>query len=310
MQSIWHFDDGNQITQEPATYDSTVYIAHTFDTGRYTFFLTIADSNGCTDTLFNPSGVSVLPSPTADFYWDIVHASEYQPWTTFHNTSIPLDSTCSSLWLIEKHPDTPDDLDSSSDLNPVYRWDITDIELPAPYLVWLIYTQPLVGITGNTIYCSDTTSDTVKIMPSTLEFPNFVTPNNDGNNDRFRIKNLIEYNRYPYNKLTIYDRWGTLVYEVTNISKEEDFWDPNQTNSPASTYYYHFVGNGGDGGTQHNGVIEVLRDKYSNKPLTLKRLLLILTLFYVCNNMAQNNTAIWFAVPVRQHHPLSTPRLP
>ena len=261
MQSIWHFDDGNQITQEPATYDSTVYIAHTFDTGRYTFFLTIADSNGCTDTLFNPSGVSVLPSPTADFYWDIVHASEFQPWTTFHNTSIPLDSTCSSLWLIEKHPDTPDDLDSSSDLNPVYRWDITDIELPAPYLVWLIYTQPLVGITGNTIYCSDTTSDTVKIMPSTLEFPNFVTPNNDGNNDRFRIKNLIEYNRYPYNKLTIYDRWGTLVYEVTNISKEEDFWDPNQTNSPASTYYYHFVGNGGDGGTQHNGVIEVLRDK-------------------------------------------------
>ena len=93
MQSIWHFDDGNQITQEPATYDSTVYIAHTFDTGRYTFFLTIADSNGCTDTLFNPSGVSVLPSPTADFYWDIVHASEFQPWTTFHNTSIPLAST-------------------------------------------------------------------------------------------------------------------------------------------------------------------------------------------------------------------------
>ena len=102
-------------------------------------------------------------------------------------------------------------------------------------------------------------SDTVKIVPSTLQFPNIVTPNNDNYNDRFTIGNLLEYNRYPYNKLTIYDRWGHTVYEVNNISQEEHFWDPNSTNAPDGTYYYRFVGQGSDGSVQHNGVIEVLR---------------------------------------------------
>ena len=96
-------------------------------------------------------------------------------------------------------------------------------------------------------------------MPSTLEFPNVVTPNNDGVNDYFRIKNLIEYSQYPYNKLTVYDRWGHIVYEVSNISKEEDFWYPDLTNSPTGTYYFRFIGRGGDGAAQHNGVIEVIR---------------------------------------------------
>ena len=57
----------------------------------------------------------------------------------------------------------------------------------------------------------------------------------------------MEYNRYPYNKLTIYDRWGHTVYEVNNISQEEHFWDPNSTNAPDGTYYYRFVGQGSDG---------------------------------------------------------------
>ena len=260
VQSFWHFNDGENISQLSAPNDTDLFISHTFDIGQYTFFLSITDSSGCTDTLFNPSGVSVLPSPTASFYWDNTHASEIQPWTTLHNTSFPLDSTCTSLWLIEKQPDNPDDLDTARETNPVYRWDIEGVNLPASYLVWLILTQHNIGITGNDIYCPDTTFDTIKIMPSTLEFPNVVTPNNDGVNDYFRIKNLIEYSQYPYNKLTVYDRWGHIVYEVSNISKEEDFWYPDLTNSPTGTYYFRFIGRGGDGAAQHNGVIEVLRE--------------------------------------------------
>lgn len=116
-----------------------------------------------------------------------------------------------------------------------------------------------IGLHGDTLYCADTIVDTVRIVPSTLQFPNTVTPNNDGYNDIFYISNLIEYNRYPYNKLSIYDRWGHLVYQVDNISREDQFWNPDLTNAPDGTYYYRFVGQGSDGSVQHNGVIEVMR---------------------------------------------------
>ena len=263
--SIWHFGDSTTRAQGAGPYDSTLFLTHSYKTGTYTFFLAVNDDNGCTDTLFNPTGIHVIPSPTASFFWDTTQTSELHPYTTFHNNSIPLDSTCSSFWQFEKQPyssgdDTPpDDVDTTSVTNPSYHWDTTDVELPATYRVWLTLTQMNIGLHGDTLYCADTIVDTVRIVPSTLQFPNTVTPNNDGYNDIFYISNLIEYNRYPYNKLSIYDRWGHLVYQVDNISREDQFWNPDLTNAPDGTYYYRFVGQGSDGSVQHNGVIEVMR---------------------------------------------------
>ncbi len=240
--------------------DSTTYLSYSFDVGRHYFYFIVTDASGCSDTLVNPTGVSVLPSPIASFYWDSTLVSEIHPFTSFHNTSVPLDSTCSSLWLIGRQPDSEDDLDSIRETNPIYQWNIEGVTPPANYLVWLIMTQQQIGITGDTLFCTDTVQDTIKLMPCTLEYSNFVTPNGDGVNDIFKIKNLLEYGRFPYNKLTVYDRWGHEVYKVVNISKESDFWDPNLTGSPTGTYYYRFTGNGRDGAVQHNGVIEVLSD--------------------------------------------------
>lgn len=257
--STWQLDDSTTRNQGPGPYDRTPYFAHTYTTGHYRFHLSVVDSLGCTDTLFNPSGVRIVPSPKADFFWDTLQPSQLHPWTTFHNTSIPLDSTCSSLWLFEKQPLNPDDLDSTRLTNPAYRWDTAGVQLPASYQVWLILTQYNIGPDGDTLFCTDTLTDTVRIVPSTLQFPNIVTPNGDGYNDRFRIGNLIEYHRYPYNSLAIYDRWGHLVFQFSNISLDEHFWDPESTSSPDGTYYYRFVGSGSDGSVQRNGVIEVLR---------------------------------------------------
>ena len=259
LSSIWNFGDSTTRTQGSSPYDSIPFFSHTYQTGHYQFSLSIVDTSGCTDTLFNPSGVRVIPSPQASFYWDSTLTSEIHPYTSFHNTSIPLDTTTSSLWLFEKQPNTPDDLDTSTVTNPAYRWDITDVELPANYNVWLILSQYNIGLHGDTLTCTDTISDTVKIVPTDLQFPNLVTPNNDGYNDLFRIGNLLEYGRYPYNKLNIYDRWGGLVYQVDNISREDQFWDPSLTNTPDGTYFYRFIGQGNDGSVQHNGIIEVMR---------------------------------------------------
>lgn len=98
-----------------------------------------------------------------------------------------------------------------------------------------------------------------------LTFPNVVTANGDGINDRFVIGGLLENNCFKYNELHIYDRTGRLVYSFRNIASEAEWWDPNGTNDrhghrvPDGTYFYIFKAHGVTIWTMHQGVIEVLR---------------------------------------------------
>ena len=94
-----------------------------------------------------------------------------------------------------------------------------------------------------------------------LSYPNVVTPNGDGVNDRFVIGGLIEHNCFKYNELTIYDRTGHQVYHKRNISNDSDWWDPAAQRAPSGTYFYYFKAHGVNIWTQHRGVIEVLHDK-------------------------------------------------
>ena len=96
---------------------------------------------------------------------------------------------------------------------------------------------------------------------TTLEFPNFVTPNGDGTYDRFVIKGLLENNCFKYNELIIFDRTGHQVYHRHNIATEDDWWDPAARRHPGGTYFYYFKAHGVTIHTQHIGVIEVLTGK-------------------------------------------------
>ena len=49
------------------------------------------------------------------------------------------------------------------------------------------------------------------------------------------------------------------MFHAENISRHEDFWDPNATASPDGTYYFRFLGKTTCGIVRRNGVIEVLR---------------------------------------------------
>ena len=94
---------------------------------------------------------------------------------------------------------------------------------------------------------------------SSLSFPNVVTPNGDGINDRFVIGGLVENHCFPYNSLVIADRTGRIVYRAENISRDDQFWNPSERRIPAGTYFYRFVGRGIHHATQHQGCIEVLK---------------------------------------------------
>ncbi|MEM7511314.1 MAG: gliding motility-associated C-terminal domain-containing protein, partial [Bacteroidota bacterium] len=43
-----------------------------------------------------------------------------------------------------------------------------------------------------------------------LDVPNAFSPNDDGSNDRWRIKNLTTL--FPNNELQVFNRWGNQVY--------------------------------------------------------------------------------------------------
>ncbi len=92
-----------------------------------------------------------------------------------------------------------------------------------------------------------------------LFIPELYSPNGDGKNDKFEIKGI--YN-YPNNKIMIFNRWGSLVYQKEKYNNE---WDgkPNVNTGtgkellPSGTYYVVFdFGDNGKTKT-YNGFVQL-----------------------------------------------------
>lgn len=92
-----------------------------------------------------------------------------------------------------------------------------------------------------------------------FQFPNLVTPDGDGYNDRFVIHDLFRSTTFDHNHLWIYDRTGRLIFERQDMRSEDDCWDPNQTHSPTGTYFFRFQARSLSKSFDRTGVIEVVR---------------------------------------------------
>lgn len=75
--------------------------------------------------------------------------------------------------------------------------------------------------------------------PCLLEIFNGVTPNGDGNNDFFYIKNIEQY---PDNVVDIYNRWGQQLAHIPGYNNIDKKWggtiNETQTLAPSGTYFY------------------------------------------------------------------------
>jgi len=85
--------------------------------------------------------------------------------------------------------------------------------------------------------CSDTASVTVEVrenVAQVLFIPNVLTPNNDGFNDTWFIKNI---HLFPNNAVKIFNRWGDIVFSSRDYQND---WDGTFGEGllPAGTYYY------------------------------------------------------------------------
>ena len=90
-----------------------------------------------------------------------------------------------------------------------------------------------------------------------IQFPSVVTPNGDGVNDRFVVINLLEGGCYPHNHLSIFNRWGFLLYDRENIKSDDEFWDP--VDMPEGTYFFRFEGYGFDDKMERHGSFEIIK---------------------------------------------------
>ncbi|HTB32679.1 MAG TPA: gliding motility-associated C-terminal domain-containing protein [Bacteroidia bacterium] len=95
-------------------------------------------------------------------------------------------------------------------------------------------TYTLTTISANGCSAESDVTITVDIPCKDLIIPNVFTPNGDGVNNTFLIK--VEF-MSSYD-ITIYNRWGRMVFTSTN---PDNPWDGNIGGSPASTGVYYYI---------------------------------------------------------------------
>jgi gliding motility-associated-like protein len=106
--------------------------------------------------------------------------------------------------------------------------------------------------------CVDTVSVLVKVTESDLDVPNYFTPDDTpGVNDEFRVayKSLVKF------KCTIFNRWGTKLYQWTDPAKG---WDGKYKGKYVNTgvYFYVIEAEGSDGiKYKEGGDINILRKR-------------------------------------------------
>jgi gliding motility-associated-like protein len=105
-------------------------------------------------------------------------------------------------------------------------------------------TYKVTGTTNNG--CSVTKEVTVYVSSEEVVFAKVLSPNNDGVNDMWTIKNL---EKYPNNYLAVYDVYGGIVYESTNYQNN---WDGTNSRGflPDGAYFFTLKVNdlaGGEG---------------------------------------------------------------
>ena len=93
--------------------------------------------------------------------------------------------------------------------------------------------------------CNYTASRMFSVEPSLV--PNVITPNNDGQNDKWQVKG-----RRPNTSITIYNRWGQ---EIKKLGNSESEWDPKDVSG--GLYYYMLEES--DTGKKVKGWINVLK---------------------------------------------------
>ncbi|NMC37082.1 MAG: gliding motility-associated C-terminal domain-containing protein [Bacteroidales bacterium] len=101
---------------------------------------------------------------------------------------------------------------------------VTNLSINSNIFTWSVRNGP----------CPVST-DTVEIIVKELLIPSLITPNMDGKNDFFILKGIQSMGK---TSLTVFNRWGVIIYSNEEYSNEWDGVDMDGNPLPADTYYY------------------------------------------------------------------------
>jgi large repetitive protein len=224
----WNYHDST-------AFDSIKNPTHIFqDYGTFDVSLTVVSIYGCDSTMYKPGYILVHPKPVAEFTVDpsVVLKTENPTWTVFFDDQ----STFAYFWDWNFDDPGSGGANTSDIPSPFHSFSAENI-----YYVTLIVTSDF--------GCKDTAVHKVEVIDDVLQFENIFTPNNDGFNDVFEIKNV---EKYPDNKLTIFNRWGDKVFDAYHY---RNTWNAEGVSD--GVYYYIF--DSGIGDKPVEGTVTILR---------------------------------------------------
>jgi gliding motility-associated-like protein len=213
---------------------TTLNTTHTFyNSGLYSIYLTVKDTNNCTDTVKKINYINVFPKPTALANVNPMRTDILNPTINFNDNTLNTHTTLFNFG---------DNISSNQIINSHTYSDTGK------------YNYQLIVITN--FGCTDTINGIVFIEPyNALFIPNSFTPNNDNLNDTFNP--IIPY--YKKVAMQIFDRWGGLIYTTNDI---QNGWNGTYKNlvSPNDVYIYKINVEYFDGTTKNiNGTVTLIR---------------------------------------------------
>ena len=206
----WDFGDGNTSTDCGP-------VSHTYGAaGEYDVTLSITSIYGCEGTDTKTDYIQVVNAPVSAFTAD--PTTLLLPLTEVEFTN---ESTNANSYFWDFGDNT-----SSTDENPIHDFPIHE---PGTYLVTLIASND---------ECSDSESITIIVeYPNAIyEVPNVFSPNNDGQNDVFKLIDPANIKEFT---VVILNRWGNVVFEDNDYQFE---WNGNvkngNTQCSEGVYFY------------------------------------------------------------------------
>ena len=135
---------------------------------------------------------------------------------------------------------------------------ISDLNSPSPVVTPQVTTTYYVkGIGNNGCSAIDSITQKVDFSADLSHYPvaSAFTPNNDGNNDCFGLKNWPQVNSLEF---SVFNRWGLRVFYTTNPGQ---CWDGtwNGTPQPAGGYVYQISASTPCGTAYRTGVVILVR---------------------------------------------------
>lgn len=170
---------------------------------------TVLVSDGCTSDTASIF-IEVLPRPEITA-WPDTAVYRFEPVQLYSES----DGISFSWWPSQ-------DLDNSVTANPVVS--------PSETSAYIVTATGENGCTN-----ADTISIVVWLRCNRYDIPNAFTPNGDGLNDAFRI---VSFGDDAVDNFSIYNRWGEIVFETDDITKE---WDGINKGKEQETDVYFYV---------------------------------------------------------------------